>query len=74
MSAESYEDHVKKPEMLSEYSDLLSVRDLSNIFVVSKNTIYNEIKEGKFGSPIQIGRAFRIPKAFIIKKYFDDYN
>ena len=74
MSAESHEDRVKKPEVLSEYRDLLSVRDLAKIFTVSIGTIYKEIHEGKFGSPIQIGRTFRIPKIYIIRKYFDNYN
>ena len=74
MSAESQEDHMKKPGILSEYRDLLTVSDLSKIFTVSIGTIYKEIHEGKFGSPIQIGRAFRIPKVFIIRKYFEDYK
>jgi len=74
MSTESQEDHVKKPGILSEYRDLLSASDLSKIFNVGMDTIYREIKAGKFGSPIQIGRAFRIPKVYIIRKYFDDYN
>ena len=57
--------------MLSEYRDLLSVKDLANIFDVSKQTIYKEMKCGKFGTPIKIGRAFKIPKKFIIQKYFN---
>ena len=55
---------------LSEYRDLLSIKDLTKIFGVSKNTIYKEIKDGKFGTPIQIGRAYKIPKLYVIKKYF----
>ena len=63
-----------RPEILSEYRDLLSAKDLSKIFSVGMDTIYREIKAGKFGSPIQIGRAFKVPKAYIIRKYFDGYK
>ena len=61
---------MRKNNLLSEYKDLLTVEDLSKIFEVSKNTIYKEIRSCKFGSPIQIGRAYRIPKMYIIKKFF----
>lgn len=62
-----------KPAILDEYRDLLSAEDLAKIFEVSKNTIYKELKEGKFGTPIQIGRAFKIPKLYVIQKYFWNY-
>ena len=55
---------------LSEYRDLLSAKDLADIFGVSKQTIYKELKDGKFGTPIQIGRAYKIPKIYVIKKFF----
>ena len=55
---------------LDGYKDLLSVSDLSNIFEVSKQTIYRELKEGKFGTPIKIGRAYKIPKIYILQRYF----
>ena len=58
---------------LIKYNDLLSVQDLSEIFNVSKETIYKEIKSGKFGNPICIGRAFRIPKKYIIDKFIVNY-
>ena len=61
---------MRKKGLLSEYKDLLTVEDLSKIFEVSKNTIYKEIRSGKFGSPIQIGRAYRVPKLYILKKFF----
>jgi predicted DNA-binding transcriptional regulator AlpA len=57
-------------KILSEYSDLLNVQDLTKIFEVSKQTIYKEIQNGKFGTPIRIGRAIKIPKIFIVQKYF----
>ena len=59
---------------LEEYRDLLSVDDLMKIFGVGKNTIYKEIRNGKFGNPIQIGRAFKVPKMFILEKFFENYS
>ena len=59
---------------LSSYKDLLSVDDLMKIFGVSKNTIYKCIQQGKFGTPIQIGRSYKIPKMYIIKKFFINYQ
>jgi len=59
---------------LKEYKDLLSAQDLSEVFEVSKQTIYKEMKQGKFGIPIQIGRAYRIPKTYVLDKYFHNYK
>jgi len=59
---------------LLKYPDLLSIKDLTEIFNVSKQTIYKEIKQGKFGMPIQIGRAYKIPKTYVIEKYFYSYK
>ena len=59
---------------LIKYKDLLSIQDLVEIFGVSKATIYKEIKQGKFGVPIQVGRAFKIPKNYVLKKYFSNYT
>jgi len=59
---------------LMKYSDLLSIKDLTEIFQVSKQTIYKEIKLGKFGSPIQIGRAYKVPKTYILEKYISSYQ
>jgi len=59
---------------LTKYSDLLSIKDLTEIFQVSKQTIYKEIKLGKFGSPIQIGRAYKVPKTYILEKYIRSYQ
>jgi len=61
-------------KVLQNYSDLLTVEDLSTIFDVSKNTIYKSVKDGKFGTPIQIGRAYKVPKTFVIKKFFRNYS
>jgi excisionase family DNA binding protein len=60
----------KGNDVLVKYKDLLSVMDLAEIFEVSKNTIYKSIQDGKFGSPIQIGRAYKVPKSYIIKNFF----
>ena len=56
--------------MLTQYKDLLSVSDLTEIFSVSKKTIYKEIKNGKFGLPIRIGREYKIPKLVVLNKFF----
>jgi len=57
-------------QALTEYGDLLSVDDLKSIFGISKQTIYKGIKDGTFGTPIKIGRAYKIPKIHVLKKYF----
>jgi hypothetical protein len=59
---------------LEGYPDLLSVEDLTKIFGVSKQTIYKEIKAGKFGTPINIGRAFKIPRVYILDKFILKYQ
>jgi predicted DNA-binding protein YlxM (UPF0122 family) len=67
-----HQDHLQNPAILSGYGDLLSSNELAKIFRVSKQTIYKEIKAGKFGKPIQIGRAYLIPKMYILKNYILD--
>ncbi|MCL2775252.1 MAG: helix-turn-helix domain-containing protein [Oscillospiraceae bacterium] len=54
--------------------ELTKYKDLTEIFGVSKSTIYKEIKQGKFGVPIQIGRAYKIPKNYVVKKFFSNYT
>jgi len=61
-------------KVLRNYNDLLTIEDLSAIFEVSKNTIYKSVKDGKFGTPIQIGRAYKVPKVYVIKKFFKNYS
>ena len=63
----------EQQKVLNDYNDLLSVKDLSKLFCVSKATIYKEIKAGKFGKPIQIGRAFKIPRIYLLNKYFSTF-
>ena len=60
--------------ILSEYRDLLSIEDLSEIFGASKNTLYKSIRHGDFGTPIKLGRAYKIPKIYVVKKFFSDYR
>jgi len=60
--------------VLSNYKDLLCMEDLIKIFGVSKQTIYKEIKNGKFGTPIKIGRAYKIPRIFVLNKFFANYE
>ena len=58
---------------LDKYNDLLSVQYLMEIFSVSKATIYKEIRVGTFGTPICIGRAYKIPRKYIWDKFFKNY-
>ena len=55
--------------ILDSYKDLLSASDLSEIFSVSKQTIYKEIQNGKFGKPIKIGREYKVSKLYIEKVF-----
>ena len=55
---------------LEDYRDLLSTKDLSELLGVSKQTAYKEIRSGKFGEPLKFGREYRIPKVYIIERYF----
>lgn len=57
-------------KILTNYDDLLSVKDLAKIFKVSKSTIRRELNAGKFGKPILIGREFKIPKIYIVNRFF----
>jgi len=59
---------------LDKYKDLLSVKDLTEIFGVSKQTIYKNIKDGEFGTPLKIGRAYKIPRIYIWNKFFANYQ
>ena len=62
--------YTEKQNVLDDYNDLLSVKDLAKLFDVSKMTIYKEMKAGKFGTPIKIGRAFKVPLIYIKNRYF----
>jgi len=70
MSNLSQSDYINSTPILTEYRDLLSVEDLARLFSVSKQTIRKEMKKGKFGTPIRIGRAYKIPKIVVAQRYF----
>jgi predicted DNA-binding transcriptional regulator AlpA len=59
---------------LERYPDMLSVKHLTEIFGVSKQTIYKEMRDGKFGKPIFIGRSYKIPRIYIWEKFFENYK
>jgi excisionase family DNA binding protein len=59
---------------LDNYGDLLTVKDLSGFLGVSEQTIYKEIRQGKFGKPLKFGRVYRIPKVYILERYFGGYR
>ena len=63
-----------KDKTLDHYGDLMTATDLSNFLGISKQTIYSEIKEGKFGEPLKFGREYRIPKIYIVQRYFGGYE
>jgi len=56
---------------LANYPDLLSASQLSEIFGVSKQTIYKELQSGKFGKPIKIGREYKVSKLYIEKIFIN---
>jgi excisionase family DNA binding protein len=55
---------------LQGYRDLLSVKDLSELLGVSTQTAIKEIRNGRFGEPLKFGREYRIPKVYILQRYF----
>ena len=74
MSYTIFESNAANSIPLESYRDLLTVDDLAQIFNVSRKTIYKEIRDGKFGKPIKIGRSFKIPKIFVISRFITDYQ
>jgi len=59
---------------LDHYGDLMFARDLSEFLGISKQTVYSEIKDGKFGKPLKFGREYRIPKIYIMTRYLNGYE
>lgn len=51
--------------MFEEYPDIVSVKDLTNMLHIGKNTAYSLIHNGKIKS-IRIGKVHKIPKINII--------
>ena len=52
--------------MLSGFSDVLDVREVSVALKVSTKTIYKHLNDGSLHS-IKVGREFRVPKAHLIE-------
>ncbi|SHL31560.1 DNA binding domain-containing protein, excisionase family [Anaerocolumna jejuensis DSM 15929] len=50
---------------LSEYPDVLTVEEASEILSVCTKTVYKMIKKGDLKKQ-NVGRLFRIPKSYII--------
>ena len=67
-------EHVVNSSTLESYGDLLTVKDLSVFLGISSQTIYKEIKQGKFGKPLKFGREYRIPKIYIVQRYMEGYG
>jgi len=59
---------------LDNYGDLLTVKNLSEIFFASKQTIYREIQKGVFGTPVMMGRQYLFPKGYIVERYLTGYK
>ena len=57
---------VKMQKMFSKYPDVVSIKELTVMLNVSKNTAYELLKSGKLKS-IKIGKQYRIPKQFVIE-------
>ena len=68
------ESSIPNTMTLDSYGDLLTAKDLSEFLGVSLQTIYKEIRDGKFGTPVKFGREFRIPKVYIQQRYFGGYS
>ncbi len=59
--------------MLKEYSDVLSVAEVSKILRIGKNKAYNLVSSGKLSS-IRIGGKIIVPKMCLIKFLLDENN
>jgi len=59
---------------LDNYRDFLKVSEVAELLRISKQTVYKEIKMGKFGEPIKFGRELRIPKVYITQRYLTGYE
>jgi len=55
---------------LSEFNDLMTVSDIAKLFRISNQTVYKELKKGRFGATVKMGRAYLIPKSQIISIFF----
>lgn len=59
--------------MFKNYDDILTVDDLKEILKIGRNTAYSLVNDGIIRS-IRVGKAYRIPKQFLMDYLFSDYN
>jgi hypothetical protein len=64
---------INAPVRIEDFGDLLTTQDLSKLFGMSIKTAYKEIGAGSFGKPLKFGREYRIPKIYIVQRYFGGY-
>jgi len=57
---------------LSEFNDLMTVSDIAKLFRISKQTVYKELRKGRFGATIKMGRAHYILKSQILSIFFSE--
>ena len=55
-----------KPEIFSNFPDILTVEDLSRMLGISTKTTYKLLKEKKIKS-VTIGRTYKIPKVYVLQ-------
>ncbi len=58
-------------QMLTEYDDVLSPKDVMKILQTGRNTVYNYLAEGKIRS-IMVGGKYRIPKLYLLEFIYPD--
>jgi len=69
-----FDNNAVMTKTLDNYGDLMTVGELSAFLGVSKQTIYGEIKRGKFGEIIRFGRTYFVPKAYISQRYLSGFQ
>ncbi len=53
-------------KMFSKYPDVISIKELTIMLNIGKNTAYELLESGELKS-IKIGKQYRIPKQFVIE-------
>ena len=53
-------------KMFSKYPDVISIKELTIMLNIGKNTAYELLESGELKS-IKIGKQYRIPKHFVIE-------
>ena len=53
-------------KIFSKYPDVVSIKELTVMLNIGKNTAYELLKSGELKS-IKIGKQYRIPKQFVIE-------